>query len=122
MGNFFRIESQLTQCESCAPILPDLPPPPRPLRDFGPRADRQQSRLIWLIEQMGVEVWKAKIEEYMGGVKLRPAVKVGRGGGEGGRRRGIPGLHPNRIRGFETNNRLSVDHRRSTRAIGSGAT
>ena len=100
-------------CLTCQPF-------PRSLRDFGPRADRQQSRLIWLIEQMGVDVWKAKIEEYMGGVKLRPAVMVGRG--EGGRRRGIPGLHPNRIRGFETNNRLSVDHRRSTRAIGSGAT
>ena len=99
-------------CLTCQPF-------PRSLRDFGPRADRQQSRLIWLIEQMGVDVWKAKIEEYMGGVKLRPAVKVGRGGGEGGHQRGVPGLQP--MHGFETN-RLSVDHRRSTPATGSGAT
>ena len=47
-------------------------------RDYGPRADRQQSRLIWLIEQLGMDKWKQLIEEYMGGgVKLRPAVKVG---------------------------------------------
>ena len=46
-------------------------------RDYGPRADRQQSRLIWLIEQLGLEKWKQLIEEYMGGgVKLRQAVKV----------------------------------------------
>ena len=49
-------------------------------RDYGPRADRQQSRLIWLIEQLGMDKWKQLIEEYMGGgVKLRPAVKVRQG-------------------------------------------
>ncbi|KAF5831634.1 hypothetical protein DUNSADRAFT_12794 [Dunaliella salina] len=45
-------------------------------RDFGPREDRQKARMIWLVEALGEEKWKELIEQYMGGVKLRPAVKT----------------------------------------------
>lgn len=58
------------------PHPPTHPPTTGPHRDHGPRADRQQARLIWLIEEVGLEKWQALIEERMGGVKLRPAVKV----------------------------------------------
>ncbi|CAK0785196.1 hypothetical protein CVIRNUC_008402 [Coccomyxa viridis] len=43
-------------------------------RDFGPRGDRQKTRLMWLVEAMGVEAFREKVGEYMGGVKLRAAV------------------------------------------------
>jgi ferredoxin-nitrite reductase len=44
-------------------------------RDHGPRTDRQKTRLIWLIEEVGVEKFKDLIEEYMGnGAKLAKAV------------------------------------------------
>lgn len=45
-------------------------------RDHGPREDRQKARMIWLVEALGEQKWKELIEQYMGGVKLRPAVKV----------------------------------------------
>ena len=45
-------------------------------RDHGPREDRQKARMIWMVEELGEEKWKSLIEQYMGGVKLRPAVKV----------------------------------------------
>jgi hypothetical protein len=32
--------------------------------------------MIWLIEAIGFDRWKELIEEYMGGVKLRPRVQV----------------------------------------------
>lgn len=44
-------------------------------RDHGPRADRQQARLIWLVEALGMDAWVRLVESYMGeGVRLRPAV------------------------------------------------
>ena len=42
-------------------------------RDFGPRADRQKTRLMWMVEAMGVDAFREKVGEYMG-VKLRTAV------------------------------------------------
>jgi len=49
-------------------------------RNHGPRDDRQKARMIWMVEALGEEKWKELIEQYMGGVKLRPAVKVRRRG------------------------------------------
>ena len=48
---------------------------PRACRDFGPRGDRQKTRLMWLVEAMGVGAFREKVGEYMGGVKLRTAVE-----------------------------------------------
>ena len=54
-------------------------PAARACRDYGPRGDRQKTRLMWLVEAMGVGPFREKIGEYMGDVKLRTAVeeKVG---------------------------------------------
>ncbi|GMH42870.1 hypothetical protein BSKO_10789 [Bryopsis sp. KO-2023] len=46
-------------------------------RDHGPRENRQKTRLMWLVEEIGVEKFKELCEEYMGGgVKLNGAVEV----------------------------------------------
>ena len=50
---------------ACSPLLA--------CRDFGPREDRQKTRLMWLVEDMGVDAFRDKIAEYMGDT-LRPAV------------------------------------------------
>ena len=49
--------------------------PRAPCRDYGPRGDRQKTRLMWLVEAMGVAAFREKVGEYMGGVTLRAAVK-----------------------------------------------
>ena len=35
-------------------------PATRACRDFGPRGDRQKTRLMWLVEAMGVEAFPGK--------------------------------------------------------------
>ncbi|HAC64906.1 MAG TPA: ferredoxin--nitrite reductase, partial [Cyanothece sp. UBA12306] len=35
-------------------------------RDNGPRANRQKSRLMWLIDQLGLEQFRTKVEEELG--------------------------------------------------------
>ena len=42
-------------------------------RDFGPREDRQKTRLMWLVEDMGVDKFRDTIAQYMGDT-LRPGV------------------------------------------------
>ncbi|MEW5308880.1 MAG: hypothetical protein WDW38_000804 [Sanguina aurantia] len=44
-------------------------------RDYGPRGDRQQTRLMWLIEALGVERTKELIGQYMGGITLNAAIE-----------------------------------------------
>ena len=56
--------------------------PSPPCRDHGPRADRNQTRLLWLVEALGMERWVGLIEAAMGpGTQLRPRVEVRAGGG-----------------------------------------
>lgn len=38
----------------------------RPSRDHGQRLDRQKSRLMWLVEDWGVDKFRDTIAEYMG--------------------------------------------------------
>jgi sulfite reductase beta subunit-like hemoprotein len=46
-------------------------------RDYGPRADRQKTRLIWVIEELGFEPFAALVAETMGpGTTFAPAVHV----------------------------------------------
>ncbi len=33
----------------------------QPPRDYGPRADRQKTRLMWTVEEMGLEGFVAKV-------------------------------------------------------------
>ncbi|AFY70607.1 assimilatory nitrite reductase (ferredoxin) precursor [Thalassoporum mexicanum PCC 7367] len=35
-------------------------------RDYGLRANRQKSRLMWLIDEWGIEKFRAEVEQYMG--------------------------------------------------------
>ncbi len=43
-------------------------------RDYGARVDRQKARLMWLVEDMGVDKFRQIVGEYMGGVTLRTGV------------------------------------------------
>jgi sulfite reductase (ferredoxin) len=44
-------------------------------RDFGNRSDRKRARLKYLIHDWGIEAFRARVEEYLGGA-LAPAVGV----------------------------------------------
>jgi len=44
-------------------------------RDRGPRANRQKSRLMWLIDELGIEQFRAKVEQELGRTLLRAAAK-----------------------------------------------
>jgi ferredoxin-nitrite reductase len=44
-------------------------------RDHGLRANRQKSRLMWLIDEMGLEVFRQKVETQMGETLLTAATK-----------------------------------------------
>ena len=55
-------------CPSCAYVLVELW-----CRDHGPRLDRQKTRLMWLVEDWGVDKFREAIGERMG-VKLREGV------------------------------------------------
>jgi ferredoxin-nitrite reductase len=44
-------------------------------RDFGLRANRQKSRLMWLIDEWGIEKFRAEVEKYMGHSLIAAAPK-----------------------------------------------
>lgn len=44
-------------------------------RDLGRREDRQKTRLMWLVEEMGVEAYREEVGRRMG-VKLRTGAHV----------------------------------------------
>ncbi|MEH2276749.1 MAG: ferredoxin--nitrite reductase [Nostoc sp.] len=44
-------------------------------RDYGPRANRQKSRLMWLIDQWGLEKFRAEVENRLGKSLLPAAAK-----------------------------------------------
>ena len=57
--------------------LTDWTTPPPPCRDHGPRAERSKTRLLWLVEALGMERWVGLVEAAMGpGTQLRPRVEV----------------------------------------------
>lgn len=53
--------------EFCTAIL-------RVFREWGYRGNRQKCRLIWMVEEMGLETFKAKVAEEMGIDGFEPAV------------------------------------------------
>lgn len=55
----------------------------RLFRDKGGRTDRQKARLMWLVEEMGVDKFREAVASYMGVEGLRPAVETGHHGGNG---------------------------------------
>jgi ferredoxin-nitrite reductase len=44
-------------------------------RDRGPRANRQKSRLMWLIDELGIEQFRAEVEQELGRTLLPAAAK-----------------------------------------------
>ena len=44
-------------------------------RDRGPRANRQKSRLMWLIDELGIELFRACVEQQLGRTLLPAAPK-----------------------------------------------
>lgn len=44
-------------------------------RDRGPRANRQKSRLMWLIDELGIEQFRAQVEQELGRTLLPAAAK-----------------------------------------------
>lgn len=44
-------------------------------RDRGPRANRQKSRLMWLIDELGIEQFRAEVEQELGRALLPAAAK-----------------------------------------------
>eukprot|EP01025_Chloroclados_australasicus_P007920 TRINITY_DN1269_c0_g1_i2.p1 TRINITY_DN1269_c0_g1~~TRINITY_DN1269_c0_g1_i2.p1 ORF type:complete len:589 (-),score=63.39 TRINITY_DN1269_c0_g1_i2:316-2082(-) len=67
-------------------------------RDNGPRGDRQKTRLMWMVEEMGVDAFRDLVGQYMGGVKLRRAVPVHHEGTW--ERRDYLGVHPQKQDGY----------------------
>lgn len=71
----------------------------RVFRDHGPRGDRQKTRLIWLIEQLGFEAFSNLVAETMGpGTQLAPAVHVAYD--EPWERRDLLGVHAQKQQGL----------------------
>ncbi|GLC36087.1 hypothetical protein PLESTB_001382100 [Pleodorina starrii] len=70
----------------------------RVFRDHGPRGDRQQTRLMYLVEAIGVERFRQLISEYMGGEEL--AAPVHMHSDAPWERRDILGVHPQRQPGL----------------------
>ena len=44
-------------------------------RDFGSRSNRQKCRMMWLVEDMGMDKWKAEVARRMPGGKLVSLLK-----------------------------------------------
>lgn len=67
-------------------------------RDFGSRSNRQKCRMMWLVEDMGMDKWKAEVARRMPGGKLESA-------GEDlcdptRQRRSLYGVHPQKQPGL----------------------
>jgi len=71
----------------------------RVFRDHGPRGDRQKTRLIWLIEQLGFEAFADLVAQTMGpGTTFAPAVHVSHD--TPWERRDVLGVHPQKQEGL----------------------
>lgn len=70
----------------------------RVFRDNGPRQDRNKTRLIWLVDELGMDKFQEMIQEQMGGVQLAPAVHVAYD--DVWQRRDLLGVHPQKQEGL----------------------
>lgn len=85
----WRAKHSLVCLPAHLPVLPAWTSPssthtqwlrPCSCRDHGARDDRQKARLMWLVEAMGVDAFRAAIEQRMG-QSLRREVRGGIAGG-----------------------------------------
>lgn len=79
VGGFFSAK----RCDAAIPLNAWVPPEDvvavcravlEVFRDSGLRANRQKSRLMWLIDEWGIEKFRAEVEKYMG-KSLQPAAE-----------------------------------------------
>ncbi|GIL76708.1 hypothetical protein Vretimale_8819 [Volvox reticuliferus] len=103
VGGFFSIKRNVMSIPlGCsvtqAQLLPFTEALLRVFRDHGPRGDRQQTRLMWLVEAIGVDKFRQLIAEYMGGADLAPPVHVHHEGPW--ERRDVLGVHPQKQPGL----------------------
>lgn len=68
----FSIDTSVTEDQ----VVPFTEAVLKVFRDHGPRGNRQKTRLIWLVEDIGIERFRSLLSEYMGGVALSRAVHV----------------------------------------------
>ncbi|PNH10821.1 Ferredoxin--nitrite reductase, chloroplastic [Tetrabaena socialis] len=103
-GGYFSIKRNVTSISlPCSvteqQLLPFTEALLRVFRDHGSRGDRQQTRLMWLIEAVGPEKFCALVAEYMGnGTVLAPAVHVHHD--QPWERRNLLGVHPQKQAGL----------------------
>lgn len=67
-------------------------------RDHGTREDRQKTRLMWLVEQLGNEAFTKLVSERMGGAEFGPHVDPGYS--DVWKRRDVLGVHPQKQEGL----------------------
>ena len=79
VGGFFSAK----RCDAAIPLNAWVPPEDvvdvsravlEVFRDQGPRSNRQKARLMWLIDELGLENFRALVEKYLG-KPLQPAVE-----------------------------------------------
>lgn len=89
VGGYFSIKRNITSLPLGAAVREDeavdfVVALLRLFRDRGGRTDRQKARLMWLVEDMGVEAFRGALASYMGVEALRPAVEHAHGHGGSG--------------------------------------
>ena len=67
-------------------------------RDHGTREDRQKTRLMWLVEQLGNEAFTKLVSDQMGGAEFGPHVDPGYT--DVWKRRDVLGVHPQKQEGL----------------------
>jgi len=103
VGGYFSVKRNtvsipMDTCVTQEQLIPFTEALMRVFRDYGPRKDRQKARLMWLVEEVGVDKFRDLIGEYMGGVKLRHAVPMHHEGEWP--RRNLLGVHPQKQEGY----------------------
>lgn len=69
-------------------------------RDLGSRGNRQKTRMMWLIDELGIEVFRAEVEKRMKGGKLERAAEKDMIDASWNRRDYL-GVHPQKQEGFK---------------------
>jgi ferredoxin-nitrite reductase len=67
-------------------------------RDHGNRTDRQKTRLMWLVEEIGCEAFTNLVSERMGGAEFMPHVNPGHT--SVWKRRDVLGVHAQKQEGL----------------------
>eukprot|EP01026_Neomeris_dumetosa_P084590 TRINITY_DN993_c0_g2_i1.p1 TRINITY_DN993_c0_g2~~TRINITY_DN993_c0_g2_i1.p1 ORF type:complete len:603 (+),score=82.85 TRINITY_DN993_c0_g2_i1:158-1966(+) len=103
VGGYFSVKRNtvsipMDTCVTYDQVVPFCEALLKAFRDNGPRGDRQKTRLMWLVEEMGVDAFRDLIGQYMGGVELKRAVPTNHEGEW--KRRDYLGVYPQKQEGY----------------------